>query len=104
MTTIRQQIEQRKSGELITSIMPVEFKELVIVLLNKSTDISALWQTNSEHATRSQCKEAKKLLCLANLIGSSPDSFQLLLQGNWKELYFRAVDKGEMVAEMRCDR
>ena len=105
MTTVRQQMEQRKPGELITSIMPVEFKELVVMLLDESTDTSVLHKVDSMLVTKAQFTQAKKLLCIANLIHNSPESFALLLQDNWEQLYFRAVGNGEMAAEiMKCRR
>jgi len=104
MTTVRQQIEQYKAGMLVTSIMPVEFKELVVLLLDKSTDLDTLGETSSEHITKTQFRQAKKLLCLANLIRSSPDSFQLLLQQRWERLYFRAAGRGEVAVEVRIKR
>lgn len=93
---VKQEIEQAKAGCLITQIAPVEFRELVVQLLDKSLDVDALCQSNR----KKDRIHAKKLLLLINLLHGTPEHLATLLNIKWKTLLFRSKGNGTISVEL----
>ena len=94
---VRQEIEQAQAGCLITQVAPVEFRELVVQLLDESFDIECLCQSDR----KSDRIRAKKLLLLINLLGDAPGHLRTLLNTKWTTLFFRSRGKGSIVVELK---
>lgn len=98
---VKQEIEQAQAGCLITQIAPVEFRELVVQLLDKSLDIDTLCQSDR----KKDRILAKKLLLLINLLhDDTPNhlaTFATLLNTKWKTLFFRSRGNGAISVELK---
>jgi len=97
---VTQEIEQAQAGCLVTQIAPVEFKELLVQLIDKSLDLETLC-----HSDRKKDRSrAKKLLLLSNLIQDSPAHLTRLLNAEWETLFFRSMGNGIIKAELKVGR
>jgi len=97
---VTQEIEQAQAGCLVTQIAPVEFKELLVQLIDKSLDLETLC-----HSDRKKDRiRAKKLLLLSNLIQASPALLMRLLNTEWETLFFRSIGNGIIDAELKIGR
>lgn len=97
---VRQEIEQAQAGCLITQIAPIEFRELVVQLLDKTLDIDTLCQSNK----KKDRIRAKKLLLLINLFDGTPEHLSTLLSTKWKMLFFRSKGDGGIAVELKIGR
>jgi hypothetical protein len=94
---IKEEIESRSPGELITEISIAEFDYLIRKLVDKDLDLSSL--VSREIESKKERVEAKKLFCLANVVTECSDKFQILLFKRWKRLFFRKCADGQVLVE-----
>ena len=97
LMNVIQEIEQAQAGCLITQIAPVEFRELIVQLLDESLDINALCQSDR----KKDRVRAKKLLLLINLMHDTSEHLTTLLNTEWKTLFFRSKGNGIIRTELK---